>query len=274
MSLTRVLLPLPLTPVTTVMTPSGMRRFEVLQIVLARAGDGEPLAGERTRLGALQHGGGAAEVAAGERCGRGHDLRRRALGDDVAAQAACAGAEIEHIVGVANGFFVVLDDQDGVAEVAESFEGLDQAVVIALVEADGGLVEHVENAAQAGADLRGQADALALAAGERGGVAVEREVVEADGAEEFEPLGDLAADALGHQRLALSKLEIDGRREGAVEREGGEVGDGEAADFDGERLGAQALAAADGAGRGRHEAHHVLAIAVAARVLDVVAEVG
>ena len=174
---------------------------EVLQIVLARAGDGEPFAGERARLGALQHGGGAAEVAAGERCGRGHDLFRRAFGDDIAAQAACAGAEIENVVGVADGVFVVLDDQHGVAEVAQFFEGLDQAVVVALVQADGGLVEHVKNAAQARADLRGQADALAFAAGERGGVAVEREVVEADGAEEFEALGDFAANALGDERL-------------------------------------------------------------------------
>ena len=53
----------------------------------------------------------------------------------------------------------------------------------------------------------------------------------------------------------------------------GEVGDGEAVDFDGERLGAQALAAADGAGRGGHEGHHVLAVAVAAGFVDGVAEV-
>ena len=194
---------------------------------------------------------------------------RRAFGDDVAAQAARAGAEIENIVGVADGLFVVLDDQDGVAQVAQSFESLDQAIVVALMQADGGLVENVEHAAQARADLRGQADALALAAGERGGVAVEREIVEADGAEEFEALDDLAADALGDQRLALGEVEVDGRRERAVERQGGEVGDGEAADLDGQRLRAQALAAADGAGRGRHEAHHVLAIAVAARLFDV-----
>jgi hypothetical protein len=175
---------------------------------------------------------------------------------------------------VADGVFVVLDDEDGVAQVAQLFEGLDEAVVVALMQADGGLVEDVEHAAQARADLRGEADALAFAAGERGGVAVERKIVEADGAEEFEALDDLAADALGDQRFARSEAEVDGGRERAVERQGGEVGDGEAADFDGQRLRAQALAAADGAGRGRHEVHHVLAIAVAARLFDGVAQVG
>ncbi len=41
-----VLLPLPLTPVTTVMMPSGILIVDVLQIALQRAGHGEPLAGE------------------------------------------------------------------------------------------------------------------------------------------------------------------------------------------------------------------------------------
>ena len=51
-----------------------------------------------------------------------HDLLRRAVGDDVAAVLAGAGAEVEDVVGVADGVFVVLDDEDGVAEVAEVFE--------------------------------------------------------------------------------------------------------------------------------------------------------
>ncbi len=47
----------------------------------------------------------------------------RALGDDVAAEAAGAGAEVEHVVGVADGVFVVFDDEDGVAEVAQAGRG-------------------------------------------------------------------------------------------------------------------------------------------------------
>ena len=138
----------------------------------------------------------------------GHDLRGRAFGDDVTAQAARAGAEVHNIVGVADGFFVVLDDEDRIAQVAQLFEGLDQAVVVALVEADGGLIEHVKHAAQARADLRGQADALAFAAGERGGIAVERKIVQADGAEELEPFDDFAADALGDEGFARREVEI------------------------------------------------------------------
>ena len=56
----------------------------------------------------------------------------------------------------------------------------EQAVVVARMQADGRLVEDVEHADQAAADLAGQADALGLAAGERRGGAVERQIMQAD----------------------------------------------------------------------------------------------
>jgi hypothetical protein len=48
------------------------------------------------------------------------------------------------------------------------------------VQADRGLVQDVEHALQVRPDLRGQADALPLAAGERGRAATERQVPHAD----------------------------------------------------------------------------------------------
>ncbi len=145
----------------------------------------------------------------------------------MAAVFAGAGAEVEDVVGFADGVFVVLDDEDGVAEVAEVFEGGDEALVVALVEADGGFVEDVEDAAELGADLGGEADALAFAAGEGGGAAVEGEVAEAYGVEEFEALDDLALEAVGDDAVAAGEVHVARGGEGAFEWEGGEVGDGE-----------------------------------------------
>ena len=48
-------------------------------------------------------------------------------------------------------------------------EGLDQALVVALVETDRWFVEDVEHADQPRSDLGGQPDPLGLAAGEGGG---------------------------------------------------------------------------------------------------------
>ena len=73
----------------------------------------------------------------------------------------------------------MFDDDQRVAQIAQAFERLEQACVVALVQADGGFVEDVEYAHQGRADLRGQTDALRFAAGERAGAARKGQVVKA-----------------------------------------------------------------------------------------------
>ena len=80
------------------------------------------------------------------------------------AQSSCAGAEIQHVVGVANSLFVVLHNQHCVAKVAQLFERLNQAVVVALMQPDGGLVQNIKHAAESRSNLCSKTDALALAA--------------------------------------------------------------------------------------------------------------
>ncbi len=86
------------------------------------------------------------------------------MGDDAAAVLAGLRAHVDEIVGAADRILVVLDHDHRIAEVAQLREGGEQAVVVALMQADRGLVEHVHHAGQAGADLAGEADALCLAA--------------------------------------------------------------------------------------------------------------
>ena len=90
----------------------------------------------------------------------------RAGVDDLTAVLAGARADVDDPVGVADRVFVVLDDDEGVAEVLEADQGLDEPLVVALVETDRRLVEDVEDADQAGADLGGQPDALGLTTAE------------------------------------------------------------------------------------------------------------
>src|SRR4051812_31405932 len=146
--------------------------------------------------------------------------------DDVAAVRAGAGADVDQMVGGADAVLVVLDHEHRVAEVAEAEQGTDQAGVVALVEADGGLVEDVADADEAGADLGGEADALGFAAREAAGLAVEREVAEADIEHEAEAGLDLADDRLGD--LFAFGAELEGFEEGfgAFDGELGDVVDG------------------------------------------------
>jgi hypothetical protein len=122
----------------------------------------------------------AGEIFPGQRLRIVHDVGRRALGDDVPAMGTGAGADIEHMVGEANGVLIVLDYNNGVAEIAQPLQRVQQPRIVALVQADRGFVQHIEHAGQPRADLRRQADALALAAAERAGGARQRQVIEAD----------------------------------------------------------------------------------------------
>ena len=137
------------------------------------------------------------QVLAGERVFRQPDFFRRAFGDDFAAVHARAGAHVDHVVGGADRVFVVLDHQHGVADVAQVLQRGQQAVVVALVQADRRFVEHVHHAGQARADLRRKPDALRLAARQRFGRAVERQVIEPDVVQELQPVDDLLDDAVG-----------------------------------------------------------------------------
>ena len=111
----------------------------------------------------------AGQILARDGARGGNDIVDCARGDDLAAVHACAGTNVDEEIGGAHGVLVVLDDKNGVADVAQTAERVEQLVVIPLVQADGRLVEDIQNADEARADLRGQPDTLALAAGECGG---------------------------------------------------------------------------------------------------------
>ena len=204
MSLTSVDLPEPETPVTATRSPSGKRHRHLVEVVLAwrrRRSTSRPFScGRRTAgVGISRRPDRYSPVS---ESGWVEQVLDRAGVHDLAAVLARAGADVDDPVGGGDGVLVVLDDDERVAEVAQPGQGLDEPVVVALVQADARLVEHVEDADEAGADLGGQPDALRLAAGERARRAVEGEVVEADVEQEAEPGVDLLDDPLGDLPLA------------------------------------------------------------------------
>jgi len=77
------------------------------------------------------------------------------------------------------------------------------------VEADGGLIQYVENARQTRPDLRGKANALAFATAQRAGITAQREVVEANIVEETKALVDLLQNTIGDLFLLLGQTFIE-----------------------------------------------------------------
>ena len=72
---------------------------------------------------------------------------------NLATMHASPWADIKHMVGAGNGIRVVLDHDDCIAEITQVDQGLDQLVVITLMQADGGFIENIENTRQARTDL-------------------------------------------------------------------------------------------------------------------------
>ena len=118
-----------------------------------------------------------------------------------------AGSKVDQVVGNANRLFVVLDDDDRVAEVAKVMQRSEQRAVVALMQSDRRLVEHVQHAGQVRANLRGQPDALPLPSRQRRRAAAQRQIADADVVEESEPILNFLEHTAGDEGLALAQIE-------------------------------------------------------------------
>ncbi len=172
---------------------------DIAQVVLARAFQHDArrglVHGTRLPAGQVGHLAVAGKVLAGERAGAA-DIRRRAVEDDVAATLARAGAHVDQAVGGQHHGGIVLHHHQRVAGIAQALHGFDDAVQVARVQADAGLVEHEQRLHQRGAQRRGQVDALHLAAGQRAALAIQRQVAQAHVAQVLQ-----ARAHLGQQQL-------------------------------------------------------------------------
>ena len=183
-------------------------------------------------------------MASGQGVGACEDPGDRPVRDDLAAVHARPGAEVDDVLGAANGLLVVLDHHHRVALCAERAQRIEQHRVVARVQSDGRLVEDVAHPAQVRSELRGESDALRLAAREGGRGTVEPQVPEAEAAEEIEPRPELRQHITRDCRLAFSRLDP---RQGLARRldvEGAEVGDAVGPVAHRERFGTQPPAGA------------------------------
>ena len=84
------------------------------------------------------------------------------------------------MVGAPDRVFIMLDDDERVALGLEFRKRVEQDAVVARMQADRRLVEHIAHPLQVRAELRREPDALGLAARERRRRAIEREIAQPD----------------------------------------------------------------------------------------------
>ena len=222
-----------------------------LEVVLGRALDLQ-VAGGTAALGGDRDLLLARQVLPGERPGDLLDHVHGALGHHGAAVLAGARAHVHDVVGRAHGALVVLDHDHGVAQVAQALQGGDQALVVALVQPDRGLVEDVQHAHQRRADLGGQPDPLRLTAREGRRGALQRQVAHAHVVQEAQPLVDLAQDQPRDRALGVGQLQLVEPLDRAPRAHRRQLVDAQPAQLHGQALGPQPRAVALRARAHRH----------------------
>ena len=156
------------------------------------------------------------------------------------------------MIRLAHDRLLVLDDEHGVAAIAQALHHADELAHVAGMQADARLVEHEEGVDERIAEAGGEIDALDLAAAERAGGAVEREVAESD-LEQVVDAREQPLAQLGHRVIAfrhgeeLEELVCAGQRQAVDFRKREPVRLAVRAEAEEQRGGLEARAAAGGA---------------------------
>src|SRR4051812_43750631 len=85
------------------------------------------------------------EVTTGKRLGVRPYVVDTTFRYDLAAEPSRSRPEIDHMIRRLDGLFIVLNDDNGVAQVSETPQRCEQPLVVPLVQSDAGLVEDVEH---------------------------------------------------------------------------------------------------------------------------------
>ena len=187
------------------------------------------------------------------------NLLRRALGDDFAAVASGARSHVDDMIGLKDRLLVMLDHQDGVPQVPQALQGLQQATVVALMQADRRFIEDIEDPDQRGPDLCRQADALAFTAGEGSGCPLKGQVVKTDIDQERQALANLLENPPGDFRFLGRQLQPGKEGAGIAHAQGADLLDIPPGDLDAEGFRFQARPLARRAGHDVHVLFELLA---------------
>lgn len=129
-----------------------------------------------------------------------------ALSHNPAAMDAGSRPHVHNVVRTLHGVFIMFHDQQGIAPALEFIQCTQQQFVVPRMQADGGFIQHVKHAAQVGAQLGCQADALGFPAGKRRGAAVQGEVAQPHPLEEVEALRDFRHHVTGNESFLPFKF--------------------------------------------------------------------
>ena len=151
------------------------------------------------------------------------DVAQAALRHDLPTPHAGAGAKVHHMIGRPDRLFIVFHDDDGVPQIAQVEQALQQPGVVAGMQSDGRFIQNVDDPHQPAADLPRQPNPLALTTGQCRGRAVQCEIVQPAPQQESQPAANFFQHFCGDV--------LAGRVEVQSLKEIGSLSDAQAADF-------------------------------------------
>src|SRR5438067_13714615 len=89
--------------------------------------------------------------------------RRRPIRHKLSAIFSRSGTDIDQYIGRLHHFLVALDDNNSVAEIAKLLKGMNEPLVIALMQTDTRFIQNIVKAYELRADLRRKTKKLGLA---------------------------------------------------------------------------------------------------------------
>jgi hypothetical protein len=88
------------------------------------------------------------------------DVGKGTFSHNLTAANSRSGAEIHNPVGGAHGVFIVLYNNNGIPEIPQAKEALDEPIVISRMEPNAWFIKYVKNANQPAADLSRESNTL------------------------------------------------------------------------------------------------------------------
>ena len=113
---------------------------------------------------------------------------------------------IDDMVRCIHRILIMLDHNKRIAKIPQMLECGQQAVVIALMQANARLIQDIQHSDKSGSDLRREAYALRFTAGQRTSRTGKREIIESNIEQKAKARMDLLQDLRGNPLLSFRQL--------------------------------------------------------------------
>ena len=130
----------------------------------------------------------------------------------------CSWPQVNNPVCRAKGLLVMLHHHQGISQIPQISQGVNKPLVVPLVQANGGLIQNIQNTHETGTNLSGKTNTLGLTARKSGSLTLQGKVIQAHVLHKGKPVLNLLFDLAGNVVFRLCQLEIVKKLDGISHR--------------------------------------------------------